>query len=184
MWSCIAHSWSPGIGDPDTAAWAAAAAYALAAFAALLAALRGVAKGRERLFWLLAGLVLALLALNKQLDMQTLLRGIGRCATQGSPIEGARFAIKELVILSLPVLASAALWGGWRLLRGTLARTWLALVGFVCIAAFVVIRAAWLADIYLPVAAEIGQAGLTHLLEFPGPLLVLAAAIRASSRSA
>lgn len=178
MMSCIAQSWSPGIGDPGLTAWAATAAYALAALATLAVALRSDARGRERLFWVLSAVVLAVLALNKQLDIQTLLRGIGRCATQGTSTQGSRFAIKELVILSLPIFALVLLWAGWKLLHGTLSRTWIALFGFFCIAIFVVVRAAWLADIYLPVAAQIGYAGLTHLLEFPGPLLIILASVR------
>lgn len=177
MWTCIAADWRFGIGDPTPAGWFATLAYGLAALAAAAVALRGRAIGRERLAWSLAAVALALLAANKQLDLQTLLRGLGRCATAGTRLEGVRYGIKEAVVIALPLLGVAGLTAAWLMLRGTLARTWPIVAGFGLVAAFVVVRAAWLADVYIPIGAQLGYAGLDWLLEFPGPLLILLAAL-------
>ena len=74
--------WRPGIGDPTFMGWLTVAAYAIAAFTALLAARRagrapGTTRG-SRGMWLLVAAFMALLCLNKQLDLQSLLTDIGR----------------------------------------------------------------------------------------------------------
>ena len=66
--------WKPGIGDPTVYGWLAAAAYALGALLCWRASRR--APARERKFWLIAMALLAFLAINKQLDLQTLFAGV------------------------------------------------------------------------------------------------------------
>ncbi|MFU8883765.1 MAG: hypothetical protein ACNA7Q_15490, partial [Rhodobacterales bacterium] len=93
VWSqtlaCACAEWSAGIGDPHVMGWVTVVAYATCAMAAAILTIRNPFHGpnawRERVFWGgLAG-VMAFLAVNKQLDLQTLMTVIGRCHAQ---IEG------------------------------------------------------------------------------------------------
>lgn len=139
---CALGRWSPRIGDPTAMGWVTVAAYALAAALALGLAL-GRARGAsvERAFWALAALYLACLAVNKQLDLQTLGTEIGRCAARAGGWYGERRAVQVAVIGAL--VAAAALAGALALalLRRTLPRTGLALLGLFGVTVFVLVRA-------------------------------------------
>ena len=84
--SCAQEQWSPGLGDPHLMGWVIVGVYAATALAALTLALRNAFHGpgatRERIFWAGIGIVLAFLAVNKQLDLQSLMTAIGRCHAQ------------------------------------------------------------------------------------------------------
>ncbi len=74
--------WRPTIGDPSFIGWLTVAAYAACAFTCWLAARRagrapGLTRG-SRAIWLLVGLLMTGLCLNKQLDLQSLFTDIGR----------------------------------------------------------------------------------------------------------
>jgi len=75
-------TWRPGIGDPTVMGWVTVGAYAVAAAVAGVAAhrARGAAAphpGPDRTWLLVAGLM-ALLCVNKQLDLQSLFTDLGR----------------------------------------------------------------------------------------------------------
>ena len=138
---CVTERWAPGIGDPGVMGWATVAAYAVAAVLALRRASGPVAGPAERRFWAVAMAGLAFLAVNKQLDLQSLLTAAGRCTAQ---LQGWYDMRRTVQLDFIVTLAAAALLGGlvtlW-LMRGTLARTWLAILGLVWIIGFVLVRA-------------------------------------------
>ncbi len=141
--SCAGARWSIGIGDPNLAGWVTVMAYALASVLAFrAAAIRDRITLAERTFWVLAGLGLAFLAVNKQLDLQSLLTDAGRCAARLQGWYGMRRAVQLDFILAM---VGAGVLGGltalW-ILRGTLRRTGVALLGLVWITSFVLVRAA------------------------------------------
>jgi hypothetical protein len=74
--------WRPGIGDPSLMGWVTVAAYALAAITALGAARRArrLADPADdsRAIWIAVATLMALLCVNKQLDLQSLLTDVGR----------------------------------------------------------------------------------------------------------
>lgn len=70
------EGWSPGIGDPTPLGWLTVAAYLMACAAALRAAQRDVPGNAG--IWYGIALFLGLLAINKQLDLQTLLTVLAR----------------------------------------------------------------------------------------------------------
>ena len=82
-------NWAPGIGDPTPAGWLATLAYFATAFSCRTAARRILPAHRKtpslrrewRLWSALSGL-LALLGLNKQLDLQSALTEVGRIAAR------------------------------------------------------------------------------------------------------
>jgi len=149
--------WRPGIGDPSWAGWLTVAAYALAACLALLA-YRSCRAEAHRLgpthrheaepehllacFWLLAGMTLMVLGINKQLDLQSLFTQVLRDAAhaQGWYDDRRRYQFAFVVAIAGAGagVAGAMAW----VLRRVLDRVWLALLGWVWVTSFVVIRAA------------------------------------------
>ena len=78
--------WRPTIGDPSAMGWLTVVGYIVAAISCGRTALQtpitpGPARNR-RLTWLVMTAVMAALALNKQLDLQSLLTDIGRVAAR------------------------------------------------------------------------------------------------------
>jgi hypothetical protein len=97
--------WRPEIGDPSTMGWITVAAYALAAFTCVLAAIRsgrspGTARG-SRALWSLVALLMAFLCLNKQLDLQSLLTDIGRVLAWRQGWYEDRREFQKLFIIAL-----------------------------------------------------------------------------------
>ena len=71
--------WRPEIGDPSVMGWATVAAYGACALLAFWAARVRPADDRRCFwFWVTVGLLMVVLAVNKQLDLQTLFTDIGR----------------------------------------------------------------------------------------------------------
>lgn len=166
---CALTQWSPGIGDPSVVGWLTVAAYAVAAVLAFrTTGGAGAADRAERLFWTLAGLYLAALAVNKQLDLQSLMTAIGRCSAQEQGWYAMRRGVQVGVILGL-VGASVA--GGlvafWTL-RRTLGRTWLALLGLVWITGFVLVRAVGFHHVDRLIGFSVGGIRLNWAFELGG----------------
>jgi hypothetical protein len=63
--------WTPGIHDPTAQGWVTVTMYAVASVLCAVCAQRAHARSAERRVWLGAGAVMAVLGVNKQLDLQT-----------------------------------------------------------------------------------------------------------------
>lgn len=180
--TCAFTQWSPGLGDNHWMGWLTVAVYLAAALAAGLAARRlagaGGADGRERRFWIFAAGLMLALALNKQLDLQSLLTMIARCHAHLSGWYEVRRLVQEGFILAVALGGLAALGLLAFLLRGILGRVWLALAGLGFVCAFVVIRAASFHHVDLALGRTLGGVRLNWLLELPGPVLVALVALR------
>jgi hypothetical protein len=182
--------WRPGIGDPSWDGWLIVAAYVVAAVLAWLlyrscrvaahCLERTHAGERERQlawFWLLAFALLTALAINKQLDLQSLFTQVLReeAHAQGWYDDRRRYQFAFVVgIASAGVLGIGVI--GW-LWRRVLDRVWLAVLGLGWMTSFVVIRAASFhhVDTFL---RNLTPAG-TVVLELSGIVMVAAGAGRA-----
>lgn len=180
---CIFAAWRPGIGDPHPMGWVTVGVYLLAALASAMVAWRGAfppaTRGRERVFWTLAALLLLFLAVNKQLDLQSFMTAAGRCMAKAQGWYENRRLVQLAFILVLAGTGVLILMSLRRLLHGTLARTGLALLGLVLVSVFVVIRAAGFHHMDMLIATRVAGMRLNWLMELSGPLLVLMAALRA-----
>jgi hypothetical protein len=180
--ACVSFSWSPGIGDPELMGWVTVAVYLAAAIAAAAVVARGTfpdrSGRRERLFWCVAAAFLLLLAVNKQLDLQSALTAAARCLAQTQGWYGKRRAVQVIVILCLALGGTLGIVGLAWLLRGSLGRTGLALLGLGFVTLFVLIRAAGFHHMDLFINSRIAGLRLNWVLELPGPTLVLVAAMR------
>jgi hypothetical protein len=149
--------WRPGIGDPSWAGWLTVAAYALAACLAWLAyrscrseadrleRAHAPAAENERLlawFWQIALVMLSVLAINKQLDLQSLFTQVLRdeAHAQGWYADRRQYQFAFVVaIASAGVMSVGVMAWVW---RRVLDRVWIAALGLGWMTSFVVIRAA------------------------------------------
>lgn len=174
--------WRPEIGDPSPMGWLTVAAYGLAAITAFAAARRasrapGLAKGGRTVWWAV-GILLALLCINKQLDLQSLFTDIGRVISfkQGW-YEQRRDFQKWFVLAVLAGSAGLTLFCVIRF-RGFWQRHFLLSCGLIFLLTFIVVRA--VSFHHFDVFLKTGIAGvrMNWILELGGIGLVWLAALR------
>ena len=143
---CISYRWSPGLGDPTIFGWLTVAAYLVAAFYTFQRARGEFAAispdaATLKYFWLAAALLLFVLAINKQMDFQSLLTTGGRCLALAQGWYDARRGVQANFIIGLMISGIAffglVLWAMRRHIR----RQKLILAGFFILLLFVLLRA-------------------------------------------
>lgn len=179
---CASDRWQIAIGDPNIAGWVICAAYALAAILAIIV-LRAAPfdpshRGRERILWSLIACLMAALALNKQLDLQSLMLAVGRCLAQEQGwYESRRLVQRDFIFAMIAVAAiggAAIIW----LLRGIVRHNLIALLGLACLAGFVLSRGGHIFHIFVPdqMSADILLHDTISALEILSPVLIIIAA--------
>jgi hypothetical protein len=126
--------------DQGALAWFVVAGYLIAAFLAFRAA--SATAGRERGFWLVTGIVMVLLGINKQLDLQNDLTDFGRAAAHAEGWYSWRRDVQGLFLLVMALGAAAIAALLWRWLRDSSLSVKVAAMGLVILLAFIFIRAA------------------------------------------
>lgn len=182
LFDCVFTLWIPRLGDPSLMGWVTVGVYLFAAGAAAAMAARGRfpdrTAPRERAFWSMAAVLLVLLGINKQLDLQSFITAAGRCDALAQGWYEDRRAIQQMFILVVIGVGTAGLIAIGLLLRGTLARTGIALLGLGFVTVFVVTRAASFHHMDALINIWVGGVRINWALELFGPLLVIAAALR------
>ena len=169
--SCSSSRWAPGIGDPTVYGWTTVGMFAVAAL--LCALLAASPKGRpERTFWIALALLMAALAVNKQLDLQSALTSVGRCISQEQGWYDARRGVQALFTLAVGAASLAGLVLLAVAMRRHLARTWAALLGAGFVAGFVLVRAVSWGHVGAILDLPVGGLQMNHVLENAGPILV------------
>lgn len=167
--------WSPGIGDPTITGWLTVLAYAAAAAACWLASRRSVRT--ERRLWLVLAIVMALLCINKQLDLQTLLTAIGRTVAKAQGWYEQRRGVQWLFIQAIIVaglVVAAALLLKTRRMRNPLR---MAVAGLALLGTFIIVRAASFEKVDTLLMASFASARVNHLLELSGIAVVALGAL-------
>lgn len=167
--------WHPGIGDPTPIGWITVAAYGGAALLCILCQHKSP-QGTQRRFWWLMALVMALLGINKQLDLQTWFTEVGRDMAR----EQGWYARRRLVQM---------VFIAWLLLAALTARGWLAkwLVnldqhaqragwGLLLLMVFVLVRAASFHHIDQLLGMSLQGMRFNAMLELSGIALIAIAA--------
>jgi hypothetical protein len=172
VWSNI--TWRPGIGDPELLGWLTVVLYAVAAglcFRAWKAERRLPGPSRPR-FWLFLTCALVLLGINKQLDMQSLFTQVAReiVRAEGWLDQRRELQLTLIIGVALAALLTIVAWIWYLHAHGP--RYVLAIVGFVLLAAFVVIRAASFHHVDHFIGQRLWIFKMNHLLEM-GSLSVL-----------
>ena len=178
---CAFSPWSPSLGDANPIGWAFVMLYLLVAWSCARAARASRSapplQRRERVFWWLCAVVMGFLAINKQLDLQTLLTDVGRCIAVDQGWYEGRREVQRGFLAAMAVISVASVAGCWLVLRKTFARTGLAVLGLGLVCLFVVVRAASFHDFDALLGSSVRGLGIAKLLEVTGPLLVLIAAV-------
>ena len=144
------------------------------AVAALLCGLLAASpRGRpERGFWIALALLMAALAANKQLDLQSALTAVGRCVAQDQGWYDARRGVQALFTLAVGAVSLIGLLLLAAAMRRHLARAGLALLGAGFVTGFVLVRAVSWGHVGAILDLPMGGMRMNHVLENVGPLLV------------
>lgn len=181
---CTSASWQPVIGDPDIASWITVVFYlitfGLCAAVIRIPAIRIPANtgGAARSFWLLLCFLMLFLAINKQLDLQSLASAGARCVAQVQDWYSDRGAVLLAAIGGLGIAALlTGLYFLWAL-RHDLRRNFLALTGLTTVLVFVMIRAVGFQYVDILIGIPVGPVhrfGAIHvnnILEVSGLVLI------------
>jgi len=175
--------WRPGIGDPTAMGWLIVGSYVFS-----LVLCSGCWLSRSRVnedacsvryarFWMMMSVLFAMLAINKQLDLQSWLTLVGRGIAREQGWFDERRLVQRWFIAGVGVLAAMLLaWVLWQV-RGLGWRVGLAAVGAAVTMGFVVMRAASFHGMDdLLRSSLIGPLKMNHAMELAGIILVGAGA--------
>jgi hypothetical protein len=169
--------WRPRIGDPSIMGWLTVAAYGATALLCLVAALRGRnADGREararRRMWLGVAALMALLCVNKQLDLQSLFTDLGRLVASSGGWYEQRRAVQRLFVITVAAAGALALYVAVRKIRSLLRDRILLVLGLCSLVTFIVIRAASFHHLDVIIRSQILGIRVNWILELGGIALV------------
>lgn len=172
----ITSRWTPGIGDPTIYGWITVLAY-LAAAILLFANLRLAKRlGFDMYFWLVAGLLMFFLCINKQLDLQAWFTQMGRDLARSHGWYDNRRAVQQdfitfLVVAGVGAVGIMCCWIGkaWKeyLLCG---------IGLVAIVVFIIVRAASFHHVDQLLRVRFADLRVNVMLELFGIALVVTGA--------
>lgn len=166
--------WVLGIGDPTPMGWATVAAYLLASATCLLWA-RPPGPGRS--LPIVVATLMAMLAINKQLDLQSLFTEAARDLVKSLGLHEDRRELQAIFIGAVVVAMASALGG----LAWTQRRRWrevgLALLGLVLLSGFVLVRSASFHNVDHGLGEALGGVKFNWILELGGIGMVFGGAI-------
>jgi hypothetical protein len=171
------ESWSPTIGDPTVMGWLTVVAYVVVAVLCVTAARRTASRGYAWVWWMLGAMSLVL-AVNKQLDLQSWFTVVGKRTAIEQGWYESRRTVQAWFITGLAAagaLAGAALWLALGRARRRFA--W-ALVGATFIVVFVVVRAASFHHMDIFLKSELWGVRPNWILELGGLAVLGFAAVR------
>lgn len=140
-------AWQLGFGDPTLAGWLITLSY-LIAFGICIQVVSAHnnifarKRSKQRLLWVIISLLMLFLALNKQLDLQTLLTDIGKSIFEKSALHEDRRKYQTLFVLSVASIFVIAIFAIFIELLTVLKKHLLAIAGLGLIALFILYRAA------------------------------------------
>jgi hypothetical protein len=181
---CIAGEWSPQIGDPHLMGWVTVLAYLTTAGLAAAVATRAAAArvhpapGLQRLFWTGIAVLYVLLAINKQLDLQSALTALGRCLALRDGWYEERKLVQLAFIgafaLSAVLFVAVLAW----LLRPIVRSNRIAFLGLCLTLAFVLVRAVGFHHMDALIGVRLLGLRMNWILELSGIALVGTGAVR------
>lgn len=181
--ACVANDWTPAIGDPQITGWLTVLSYLGCLTLAVLVLKRrpqGVAWG----FWLGMAAILAFLAVNKQLDLQTALTATGRCMARAQGWYDDRARVQLGFIAGLILVVLILLLAALRTLRGRLRSNGLALFGLALLCGFVLVRAVGFHHVDRLISMDFASIKFNFWFENAGLALIAANAVLLLRRGA
>ena len=169
---CVSNRWSPKIGDPTVLAWFTVAAYTLCAFLGLAVVMRHKTTKRGLAFWLLLTVLMAFLAVNKELDLQSALTATGRCIAKAQGWYSDRRTFQRSFIFGLIASICVLLAMAVYVLRSEMRRSGIALLGLAFVCGFVAVRAVGFHHVDLLIKQSYFGIRMNGLLELTGLALI------------
>jgi hypothetical protein len=179
IWSLeyLTGRWHPTIGDPTIIGWFTVGAYLACAALAFWTAWPHSRHDRQPFFfWIGVGLLMILLAINKQLDLHTLLTELGRQIARYQGWMDQRRMVQFWFIAGFSTLAAVVFVGAVLFMRNRLRRFMLAFIGLFFLLSFIIIRAASFHHIDQILSTRILHLRMNWILELSGIFSVMAAA--------
>ena len=200
---CEVAGWSPGIGDPTVMGWVTAFAYFLVAYLCLKCVdteKRGVARplretipallrvvrkhwphppgpARRALIWFALAVLYFLLGLNKQLDLQTLVNGVGRMIAFKLGLYDQRRPFQAAFVLLVGLAAAVAFVVLFKTAKEDHKRFPLVFSGVIVTLGFVFVRASTFHEVDWFVKSEVMGIKMNWIFELSGISLVGAGAV-------
>jgi len=171
------YGWSPGIGDPSLLGWFTVIAYLMASFFCVLASRRDVNAWR---FWTILAFALAVLGLNKQLDLQSFLTAFARGLANSEGWYDRRREFQKLFVVTISLFALFGAATTLVLLRKSSWQIRAAAAGFVLLGAFICVRAASFHHVDRILNSGILGARFNWIIELGGISLVAVSAFGAA----
>jgi len=170
--------WSPGIGDPTIMGWLTVVLYVLGTWQCykVVTMQAGILRPRERVLWWILVYGLLALGINKQLDLQSALTEIGRIFAAHQGWYERRQKVQIIFIYGVIAVASISSLSLAFLARKSPFPTILALIGSVCLLAFVVIRAASFHHFDLYINSTMFGLRMNWIIEMGGICIIIAGA--------
>ena len=169
--ACIARDWTPTIGDPEITGWLTVISYVVCLVLAVMVLRRRPARAARGLWWVIA-LLMAFLAVNKQLDLQTALTATGRCMARAQGWYDSRKIVQVAFIGGL-VLGVALTWvWATKSLRGQMRGNRLALAGLAVLCGFVLVRAVGFGHVDRLISMDFADISYNFWFENSGLLLI------------
>ena len=174
--ACIARDWTPTIGDPEITGWLTVISYLVCLVLAIMVLRRRPTRAARGL-WLLIAVLMAFLAVNKQLDLQTALTATGRCVARAQGWYDSRQVVQLAFIAGL--LAGIVLTLAWatKTLRGQMRGNGLALIGLAVLCGFVLVRAVGFGHVDRLINMDFANVRFNFWFENSGLLLIAVNAI-------
>lgn len=169
--NCIARSWTPQIGDPELTGWLTVLAYLICLVLAIMV-LRRRPPAAARGLWGTIVILMALLAVNKQLDLQTAMTAAGRCIAFAQGWYDNRWLVQLAFIAGLFVFLLIAMTVTLRSLRGHLRANGVALLGLAVLCGFVMVRASSFHHVDSFLSMDFANIPFNFLFENTGLLLI------------
>jgi hypothetical protein len=180
----VEGGWRPGIGDPTFLGWFTVAAYLLGAVVCWKAARAQSRSGGRSLAlpWIIFGLFLLVLGINKQLDLQTWFTIVGKQFAKSTGWYEQRrivqFAFVGVIALGGLIVAILGLW--WT--RRLPVPYRIAMAGAIFLGGFIVIRASSFHHVDQFLGFQLAGLRVNVLLELGGIACITAAAWHVSKR--
>lgn len=164
--------------DAGTLPWLAVAGYLIGAGLCLWQR-GGTESERERLFWLVAALVMLALGINKQLDLQTALTAMLRARARENDWFDQRREIQRVFVIAVGVGGIVLCAGLAWLVRGLRLSVMAALLGLCLLVMFVAVRTASFHHVDVVMRTPLVGLKLHTVLELAGiAIVIIAAAIK------
>ena len=169
-----AYGWQPAIGDPSIMGWVTVWAYFTTALLALILGCKSKRKfppetcKAQRNFWLIVSVVMLSLAVNKQLDLQSLITAMGKYYAIRDGWYDNKRVIQFAVISAILAIAALSLALFFYHMRDLLKTNWLAILGLIFLMVYIVTRATSFHHMDIFIHIDIAGLRMNWLFELGG----------------